>query len=431
MRIFALSAWLLLATAFAGEAPLDGAQIKTAIAQLGSDDFGAREAAMAALKKIGDPLVPVLSEALAAEKDAETRQRLSELLALWPNGGSVWEFEAGYVFGLPVVADGRVYVGNKDMNFFCLDFDTGKVLWKTPIEGMMYHSPAVADGRVYVIRTRKGGVPDGTLICLDARDGSQLWTFHSEDSQNFTASMIRGAHVFIANDDVLFCLDAATGAKLWEYRAPQTILSAPSIADGRVLVGSLDHKLHCISEKDGTQLWEFETGDAVYAGACIADGRAYAGSNDNTLYCLELKTGAKRWAYPATGRIAHAPACGGGKIFFASDDGVLTCLNAETGTRTWVREIGGTACASPSVSASRVYLVTILNEMRMSCVDTAGAPQWTYTTREAGYASPVICGRRMLIGYHSMFFCIRTGAPGPDSWPMTGGNAARTGNNDR
>jgi outer membrane protein assembly factor BamB len=431
MRIFALVTSLFLAAAFAAEAPLEDAAIRKTIQEFSSDEFSVREAASTTLKKLGDPIVPILKDVLAREKDPETRQRLNELVALWPTGGNVWQFEAGYVFGLPVVDGGRVYVGNKDMNFFCLDLESGKVLWKTPLEGMMYHSPAVADGRVYVIRTRKGGVPDGTLICLDAKDGSQLWTFHSEDSQTFTSPMVSDGKLFLANDDVLFCLDAVKGTKVWEYSAPRTILSAPSISDGKVLVGSLDHKLHCVSVADGKQLWEFETGDSVYAGAAIAGGRAYLGSHDNCLYSLDLKTGAKLWELKATGRIAHAPAYANGQLFFACDDGTLTCVNAKSGQRTWVYNAAGTPCASPSVSGSRVYLVTIFDEMRMNCLGLDGRPDWTYTTKEAGYASPVLVGRRMLIGYHSTFFCIRTSAPGPENWPMTGGNAARTNCNDK
>ena len=429
MRPVAILATLLLATrACCAETAPDAAAIKAAIERLGSDDFADREAASDALVKMGDPITPLLQSAIDKSHDAETRQRLETLVARWPVGGLVWKFEAGYVFGLPVVDGNRVYIGNKDMNFFCLDLESGKEIWKTPIEGMMFHSPAVADGRVYVIRTRKNGDPDGTLICLNAKDGSQLWTFHSTDSQTFTSPMVRDGKLYLVNDDVLFCLDAATGKKLWEYQAPKTILSAPSIADGWVLIGSLDHSIHCVSAESGQHLWSYESGDSIYAGASIAKGRAYVGGNDKNVYCLDLKTGAKLWQYEGDGRIASAPAYANERLYYGGDSGVVTCLNAASGERVWEFKVTGMVTAAPSVFGSRVYFVAIYDRMTAFCLNADdGKPLWSYSIKEAGYATPVLAGRRLLLGYCSSFYCVRTGAPGPDHWPMTGGNAARTG----
>src|SRR5476651_1546885 len=103
MRPVAIVALLLLATrGFGAEKLPDPEAIKAAIADLSSDDFTEREAASNALLKMGDPIAADVQVALDKAEDPEVKQRLAALVARWPVGGVAWDFEAGYVFGLPV-----------------------------------------------------------------------------------------------------------------------------------------------------------------------------------------------------------------------------------------------------------------------------------------------------------------------------------------
>ena len=415
-------------------AEFDPAAIDAAIAQLGNDDFGVREAATTALKSMGDGIASQLTVALTQAPDAETKSRIQKILTSWPVGKIVWEFEAGFLFYHPVVADSHVYVGNKDMNFFCLDANTGKELWKSPIEGLMHASPVLSlDGsRVVVIRTLKDGRADGTLICLSTKDGSQLWTYHGEDSQFFSAPVIADGRLFVATEERMLCLDMATGTKVWERSAPQAIVTQPTVAGKRVVFGCLDDKLYCVSAEEGAPVWNFETRDAIpHAGAAIVGDRVFAGSNDNNIYCLDFKTGGRMWSFSGDGRIAGAPACADGKLFAGTDNGTFYCLKQDSGEVLWKIATEGTIFASASVTRDAVYVVSINNKLTLRCLNPDdGKQRWTFTTQEAGYATPVLWQRRVFVGYHSKFYCLRTAQPGPASWPMTGGNAARTNGND-
>src|SRR5262249_23717559 len=68
----------------------------------------------------------------------------------------------------PVIADGRVYVGegwqeNDGCHMFCLDENTGELLWKFPTNSHTESTPCVTDGRVFF------GAGDDGLYCLDAK----------------------------------------------------------------------------------------------------------------------------------------------------------------------------------------------------------------------------------------------------------------------
>ncbi len=64
---------------------------------------------------------------------------------------SCWSYVTRkYVFSLPAVANGVVYVGSEDSNVYALNANTGVKLWNYSTGGVVKSSPAVANGMVYV-----------------------------------------------------------------------------------------------------------------------------------------------------------------------------------------------------------------------------------------------------------------------------------------
>ena len=63
----------------------------------------------------------------------------------------------------PAVADGKVYIGSTDHKVYCLDAESGALIWNYNIGNPEYgvnSSPAVADGKVYV------GSHDHNVYCF-------------------------------------------------------------------------------------------------------------------------------------------------------------------------------------------------------------------------------------------------------------------------
>src|SRR5262245_21257653 len=87
-------------------------------------------------------------------------------------GGLVlkWTFTASAgVYSSASVANGVVYTGSDDFNFYALDANTGALLWSFPTGDFVRSSAAVINGVVFV------GSSDHHLYALNSATGALLW----------------------------------------------------------------------------------------------------------------------------------------------------------------------------------------------------------------------------------------------------------------
>ncbi|MGW9122139.1 protein kinase domain-containing protein [Streptomyces sp. NPDC055663] len=109
-----------------------------------------------------------------------------------------------------VLAGDTVYVGGGDRLVYALNAADGKRKWVAgDREGTI---PAVADGRVYVA-DREELSP--TVLALDAKDGSEVWSVSPSKRVGLTADgnhpIVHGRLVYVATSAQLLAYDAATG----------------------------------------------------------------------------------------------------------------------------------------------------------------------------------------------------------------------------
>lgn len=106
------------------------------------------------------------------------------ILTAWPKAGlrTLWDCDLGIGYAAPVVADGKLFHFDRhadNCRVTCRDAATGKPLWKyeypTDYEDRYGYDPGpragpLVDGdRVYAYG------PEGTLVCLRAADGGEVW----------------------------------------------------------------------------------------------------------------------------------------------------------------------------------------------------------------------------------------------------------------
>ncbi|MDD5224935.1 MAG: PQQ-binding-like beta-propeller repeat protein [bacterium] len=256
-----------------------------------------------------------------------------------------WSYATGGASGMwssPAIgADGTVYIGALDNNFWAIKPD-GSYKWNINLLGAVSSSPAIgADGTIYVGANNK-----------------RLWALYP------------------------------SGISKWAYIAGGDVQSSPAIgADGTIYFSSNDAYFYALNP-DGTLKWTVRTGTGYTSSPAIgADGTIYVGGSD-TLYAVD-PYGTIKWSYPTLNRLYASPAVGAdGTIYIGSEDQYFYAVKPD-GTLKWSYFIGGVVYSAPAITADETIYVSSLNN-NLYALGTDGTLKWTYKTGGELYSSPAV-----------------------------------------
>ena len=187
-------------------------------------------------------------------------------------GAVVWSFQKESVpFNTPVVSGGRVYVGSgasmikTEGNVYCLDALSGVLVWNSSVNEPVCSPVNFADGRVFFEST------EGNLFCLDAANGSRVWNYSMGGTAGWgMCPSVADGYVFASSNDdswmhysvpklgTILCLDAKDGTESWNFTVSDYV-SSPAVAHGKVYFGSGDGNAYCLNASTGHKVWNYTT----------------------------------------------------------------------------------------------------------------------------------------------------------------------------
>jgi outer membrane protein assembly factor BamB len=214
------------------------------------------------------------------------------------------------------------------------DARTGEVRWRSTL-GPSESSPLVAGGRVYVGDWR------GDIHALDLQTGARRWSFRAGGRVK-GALAASGSQLFAgAYDGRLYALNARSGAELWSTQSQDRLggrgqfYATPAVAYGRVYVGSTDGKVYSFGASSGDLIWSQSTGGYVYSSPAVWRKLVFAGSYSGRLYAFDAATGDVRWTAEVNGPISGAPTVMAGLVYVATLKERTYAFDARTGRRVW------------------------------------------------------------------------------------------------
>jgi outer membrane protein assembly factor BamB len=293
-----------------------------------------------------------------------------------------------------VIRAGKVYAGNKEGDFFCLDLQTGKLIWKISAPKGSFDGAAAFVGDAVI-----AGSTDTFVYAWHADTGKELWKFETEGEVHATVNVWTAPEqtepqVFIGSYDYqLYCLDPRTGKKIWSAETGYYINGGSAVSkEGKIVFGGCDSLLHvhdaltgkeerqieigsyignnvaldagtayvahygnrvgAYSLKDGKQLWEYGERDfEYYAAPAVNEKLVLAAGRDKRLHALDRNTGKQVWEFRCKDRIDSSPLICGDKIaVFGADDGCVYAVNLADAKEAWKAEIGAAVKTSPAVA---------------------------------------------------------------------------------
>ncbi len=152
-------------------------------------------------------------------------------------GKEIWRVDKGEIFLGLAVANGLVYVGNWDQNFYAFDQSTGEERWSFKGGNIFWSSPAVDENMVYA------GNIDKNLYALNAQTGELRWSFETAGDA-VSEPLVADGVVYVSDSSHetrlgprhLYALDAATGEQLWVFETTSTFLPAPALGENIIYV---------------------------------------------------------------------------------------------------------------------------------------------------------------------------------------------------
>lgn len=294
------------------------------------------------------------------------------------HGDQPWAFRTGKgIFSTPVIdADGTIYVGSADRNFYAINPD-GTEKWRFTTGEIIDSAAALAklepdsdatllvpsgDGFLYHLRTEDVASPEDRVIwTFDARsapgNGFNNW-WEGNVALGYDGSILAG------NTNFNYYALNSDGTLRWTYPTGSNNWSAAALGDdGSAFWGSNDTFVRRVSP-GGQELWTKRTLGFIAASAAVgldpwpssrgALDTVYIGSFDSELHALDAETGRRQWSFVTRDHIYGSVALGSDDsgnttaIYLGSTDGTLYALNPQ-GEPRWQYDTGDPIRSSPAL----------------------------------------------------------------------------------
>jgi outer membrane protein assembly factor BamB len=283
-----------------------------------------------------------------------------------------WRVPVDFGWSSPVIAQGRVYVTDSLLlkpkaqeRVHCFDEETGKPLWTyaydvaypdwafTPNnEGRLCATPMVEDDRLYTL----GG--NGTVHCLDARNGRLLWANHLQKQYEIKELQCRGSPLIEGNLLIVFpggrpgacvvAVDKNSGKEVWKALDDSVSNSSPIVltAGGkRQLIVWTGESVTSLNPANGKTYWReplvTSNNDAIPTPVFHRELLLIGG----LMLKLDQQRPAASILWPDTKAVTRrilsntsTPLLQGEHVFSAKSSGELVCLEARTGKQVWITD---------------------------------------------------------------------------------------------
>lgn len=263
------------------------------------------------------------------------------------NGTRLWRTVTGTYntnpYGSPTVSNDTVFITHSNSNnfsVFALNAKTGVLLWKAVNSGgtNTISDASYYNGKLYVVL-------NGKLICMDARNGQQQWTYQAAQPF-FGAPAVRNGRVYAGGyynggGSILYALNADNGNIAWQYNYAG-VFQGHAIVNNGSLIFVTGAAVYSLKESDGSLNWK-RVSDATFQSAqspviynnqlIITGGTANLG-----YFGIDKLNGNTVWNF-ASGGASFAPAVDGNNLYFSDyyygGPNHFKAINAATGAQLW------------------------------------------------------------------------------------------------
>ncbi|HUR64817.1 MAG TPA: PQQ-binding-like beta-propeller repeat protein [Chitinophagaceae bacterium] len=215
-----------------------------------------------------------------------------------------WKQQTGApVLGAPLIAEDKIYMGNS-ISLFSLELKTGKLIWSfDSLKGPVVSTPVLATGKIVF------GAWDTYLYCLNSNTGKLLWKWNNGSSiRNYSpASCIPvindGVVYVVAPDRYITAIDLENGTTLWRNN-DATVRESIGFSEDKQWVYAKTMQDTIVayrqSREKQTATWKMHTGfgyEHVPSMLIEKEGLVFFGTKNGVVYCIDPLKQKVVWAH--------------------------------------------------------------------------------------------------------------------------------------
>jgi eukaryotic-like serine/threonine-protein kinase len=269
-----------------------------------------------------------------------------------------WFTPGNAVQSSPALHGSTVYIPltNTDNSLIAYDLLDGTINWRREC-GDIEASPLSFIKRIYV------GNTEGTFRCIDAIGGNLIWSYDLPDNGahkgiRTTALAVDSTIIFGAEDGYLYALDATSGRLRWRTMTGGSIFGSPARYDGAIIVGNTRGTITAVSFPSGSRLWSVDAGAPIYAAITCPGGRLFVGTTGGAMLAIDPASGSMLWRYETASVINASAVVSGGTLYFGTLGKKLYALRASDGGLLSVTELNGRVKTPLAVAHGRLFVAT-------------------------------------------------------------------------
>ncbi|HWA06371.1 MAG TPA: PQQ-binding-like beta-propeller repeat protein [Ignavibacteria bacterium] len=220
------------------------------------------------------------------------------------------------------------YAGDKKYSIASYDLIQGKINWRKNY-GDIQTSPVLYEGYVYF------GSLNGNFYKIELNSGKMVWKFSSKGQIHSTCA-IKGSIAVFGNDKgYIYGIDIKSGTEVWKAETEMPVISAPLINNDVVYIGCNDSNYYALSLDSGLVMWKINLHSKLIGGSAIdAGGNLVTGAVDGSVYSIS-SAGEINWKAVTYGSVISSPVVSGNYVYVSSYDSYIYSLDAANGTVLW------------------------------------------------------------------------------------------------
>ena len=326
------------------------------------------------------------------------------------DGSLVWSLateqvsdNCGATYGIDstaAIVDGKLYFGAANCSLYAVNAATGSLIWRAQLADAtrgwhLWSSPLVFENKIYVGLASHCDHPcvRGSVLCINATDGSVLWQTYTAPSGSTGAGVWSSFAVdpqrrlvYAASGnfcegtdtygDSILAFNADSGTIAWQFQNQARNRDVENLDFGAspvlfdisglpaLAVGSKDGYVYAVKRDTGELLWETQVTDGagtsgIISSAAAANGKIFLGAqvrgNGGKVVALDQRFGGIVWQQAQSSGIVGAAAVANGLVFIGGGDGTLRAYDTETGAQVWSVQRGA-IWGGVSITADRVFV---------------------------------------------------------------------------